>query len=527
LAPLREILAKFGFDVDIETLQRAHASIAVVRGAVDAARAAFDAVGGAIMGAGRFVAGMAAAADASDKTARAIGITTRELEQWKALVQDSGGEAQQFEGGIKNLAKQFRDALKGGEDQVKTFRKLGVSLRDSSGRARSLGDVLEDSVLGLKNFENSAQRAAVADDLFAEAGQTLIRVSLDGADALRQQRERFDALNQGGRFDRFVDVSKENAAAFDGWRNASEALKRNLATALIPALTAMVKGATAVVEWFQRMSRGSRVLEVGFTLLATAITVAGVAFLAAFWYPLLIIGAVVAAVAAVVLIIDDLIALFSGGKSVIGAAIDELFGIGSAQAVVEALTWAFDKLTDGVTYLIEVAVEAGAAVAGALGDAFDWISERVGKLIDDARALAKMLAPEITEIWEAMLPVIEAVIARVSEIVDGVVEKVTGAIDYVTDLAGKAADLLGFGDEGGDGGGTPLAAVLGPAREAPVVDRRDAAGSTSVRVEQPVQVNVNGALDPSEVARRVREALDRSQVEQLENVREMLLGASS
>ena len=77
---------------------------------------------------------------------------------------------------------------------------------------------------------------------------------------------------------------------------------------------------------------------------------------------ILTVGLIAAGVAAVILIVEDLIVLFNGGESVIGEFIDTLFGLGSAQAVVEQAKRDWESFLGVLSDVWEVAKGIGEAL---------------------------------------------------------------------------------------------------------------------------------------------------------------------
>jgi hypothetical protein len=546
---LKEVLAHLGFEVDTGELKQADGAIgkvtkswAALAGVVASAAGAFQIVA--------FATEAAAAGAELDSTARAAGTSARALAQWRDAVSRAGGDVGQLNEGTLAFSKYLTEARKGGEDQRATLRRLGVELKNADGSARDAGAAFEDAVLALGRVDDAARRAAIADELFGGAGASLVKVSLKGADALAEQRQRFDELNPG--LEAYVENAAAAQAALKEWDAAQSAVRRTLAAALLPALEALASVATRVSDWFQRTTRGSRVVEVGLVALAVAAAVAGAALLSAFIVPLAIVAGVAAGVALVVAVVDDLISLFTGGKSAIGQAVDALLGVGTAQAAVESVRAAVATL---VGWLTEAGA-VGSRVWRALGPPAEALAEILGKVADigvgavmsalrELHRLGTELAADLGLTWQGVGDGIAAAVEVAVRAVERALELATGALREVSSAVDSIGEWLGGDDEEAAAAGGPprtraawvmdsISAATEVAGAAPsrgaAGPYRAASGATpalppaDVRVQSSTTIRVEGAGDPDAVARRAAEHVRRQQAEELEFAREAIAG---
>jgi hypothetical protein len=93
------------------------------------------------------------------------------------------------------------------------------------------------------------------------------------------------------------------------------------------------------------MADNSHFLEAAIITLSAVAIGAGLSTSAAWAGPIAIFGLAAIAIGFVILLVDDLITLFSGGTSIIGSFLDEIFGIGTATELVHNLTDAWGGLT--------------------------------------------------------------------------------------------------------------------------------------------------------------------------------------
>jgi hypothetical protein len=149
--PLREILARFGFEVDDAKLQRADEGIGNFMGKLRQ-------VAGILAG-GAFVRGMtnlvSRAADVGSEihdTAIALGVSSTSLQQWRYLAAQAGVEAGALSQGFGLLQKKALDAARGGEGAA-MFRRLGVSVKNAAGELKDPATLFEEVGLAIRSHE--------------------------------------------------------------------------------------------------------------------------------------------------------------------------------------------------------------------------------------------------------------------------------------------------------------------------------------------------------------------------------------
>lgn len=125
--------------------------------------------------AGAAAAGVAAVSSSIDfakeikNTADAVGLTTRQVQVYEAAARQAGVSTDQFRSGIGQLNSYLGRAKEGDEQAAKTFKVLGVNIKD----AGSAGDILPTLIARISSIPDAAQRAAVETRLFGEEGRRL------------------------------------------------------------------------------------------------------------------------------------------------------------------------------------------------------------------------------------------------------------------------------------------------------------------------------------------------------------------
>lgn len=457
-----------------------------------------------------FINDTADAADQTDKFATALGVSARDVAEWDHILGNAGLSIEETRKGLQTFSKQAGAAAAGNKALRATFRELGVQTRDNTGQLRPLNDRLTDAVLGLEKIEDPARRAAEAQRLFGRSGLGFVRVALDGADALAEQRREFETLHGGGSYEQFVQDSKAAAIANDRWRNATRALRTVIAGALIPVLTRVVVWISSTTKAFTQLLAGTKIVQTTFAVLGAAAAAFAVKMAIAFAPAILTIGAFVAVVGGSILLIEDLYQLFSGGESLIGRWLESFIGAGQTKALVDGIKNAVLDLGGVLKFFGEV----GTAIWRALQE----VVRQTKLLIEDLVELVTDAIDKIVQVGET---------AR--KFVGGVVE---GPEILVTTRDGRKISLSQLEAELQEGqrqtAATSTAPIQlpGPAAERPrpVLERSVIGGVTTnsqaVTVNAPTQITVQGSADESTVD-AIMEAMDAREQETLRRARDL------
>lgn len=165
-----------------------------------------------------------------------MGMTTDEYQEWDYVMKTVGSDAESMTGDIAALAEKAVEATDKTSDTAKTFRLLGVNVRDSHGAMKSQGEIFADVVRGLQNMEDVTLRNAIASELLSTTGENMVPVlnlTRDGLANLKQEAHDTgyvmgeEAL---GKFDNLND-------AMDKFEKVTSGLAKSFGAALLPILT--------------------------------------------------------------------------------------------------------------------------------------------------------------------------------------------------------------------------------------------------------------------------------------------------
>ncbi len=120
-----------------------------------------------------------------DDLAESSGLTVEKLSQLKAVAAVSGGGFEDLVQSVSKFNKAIVEAAEdGGSAAAKSFRKLGIDLKDASGQLKSTDQLLDQTAKTLGTYANSTTKSAMATEFFGKAGTKNLPVLNDYAEAI-------------------------------------------------------------------------------------------------------------------------------------------------------------------------------------------------------------------------------------------------------------------------------------------------------------------------------------------------------
>lgn len=210
--------------------------------------------------------------------AAAAGMTTDDFQKLSYAAGQAGISQETMAGTLKSLNKRLQDARLGSEQAALAFAYAGVPA-EQIGSFRNAEDALYAVGKSLNSIQDPVRRAASAQELLGEQGPRLLAslaATSGGLRELSHSAEASAAVVGGSNLDALAKAEQ----ALAGLRAQSEALARNMAASLAPALTAGMKALTGWVFTNQGVLRADFkewAKKVAFALGAVAGVIAGVA----------------------------------------------------------------------------------------------------------------------------------------------------------------------------------------------------------------------------------------------------------
>lgn len=340
MSSLRELLTTFGFAVDTSALGAADEAIwnvsesltSVGKGVL--AAFAVD----AIFSFGRETLQVA---DDLAKQAQRLGISTEALQGWQHAASLSGSSAEEFTAAFTKFTRNVDQASESaGGPAAKAFKELGVTIKDSTGKMGQPIDLLDGVVAGLENIQDPAKRTALVMDLFGKSGARLLPLFSEGPEGLKELRGEVDAL--GMSFDAaFLENAQEVNDNVDRLKTGLRGLSVQVIGPMLPDLVELTKGAVKVAKefigWIKQTSVARAVV--------TALGMKAVPMLSK---GLKALGGIVWRTVLPFLALEDAVGWLAGDDSVIGEALDKIFGEGTGEDARQKLLEWFTEVKEVV-----------------------------------------------------------------------------------------------------------------------------------------------------------------------------------
>lgn len=185
-------------------------------------------------------------ADAIDKTASKLGVSTDALQEWRFAADQSGVDIRTLEMGVQRFTRRSAEAAMGTGEARDAIAQLGISLKDSNGQIRATEDLFRDAIGALSEIDAPAERLRLAFKLFDSEGAVLVNLA-----------DRFSELTDRAR-EMGVVIDQEAISAASDMKGQVDALamatKADLTQALISLGPVLVKGAGFVRAMADEMS---------------------------------------------------------------------------------------------------------------------------------------------------------------------------------------------------------------------------------------------------------------------------------
>lgn len=178
--------------------------------------------------------------DRVDKLSQKIGLSRKGFQEWDYVCSQSGMQVESLQMGMKTLVNQIDGVTKGNKASIATFNKLGVSVKDSSGKLKNQEQVFNECVIALTKMKDGSAKAKIANDLFGRSGAELAPIINGNAQTITDLKNRAHELGlvMG---DELVDDCVEYGDLMDDMKKATTMLGAGIASALMPSIIELQK----------------------------------------------------------------------------------------------------------------------------------------------------------------------------------------------------------------------------------------------------------------------------------------------
>ena len=284
----------------------------------------------------------------------AIGANIEDVDAWGAAVAQAGGSSEGFRDSLSTLSASMAQMDTTGKSRVLPFfKELGINMLDAEGKARPVMDLLPELA---QAFEGLSKQEALGMGRKLGLDQGTIMLLQQGRkgveDLVKAQKELGVISKKDG------EIADAFGDQMDDLSRASRGLWMELASAVLPAVTALAGSLTSLLGWV-RENKGfiTALAVVVGSVFVPAMLSAAAATLAATW-PLIAIIAVIGAVAsAIALLVEDIYQWVTGGESAIGQFMEWLAPLDKLKMALEAVHSAFQKVGGWIGRKIYAGVE--------------------------------------------------------------------------------------------------------------------------------------------------------------------------
>ena len=378
--------------------------------------------------------------DSIDKMSQKVGMSAEAYQEWDYVMQISGTEMSSMTTGLKTLTNKFDDAVNGSDKAVETFDRLGLSMEDIQGLSRE--DLFAKVITQFQGMEDSAERAALANDLFGRSGQELAPLFNTTSEETQRLIQEVNDLG-GVMSDESVKASASYQDQLTALTTSFTGLKNNLVSDFLPSVTDVMGGLTEIFsgnydEGVNKISEGINNVITNITNSLPKLIEVGGSIIEALFDAIMnnLPKIIDAAIQIILKLVDGLIQalpqLAEGAVQIIVALAE---GIGEAlpqliPAIVDAVLAIVQALIDNVDLLIDGAIALMLGLAEGLIQALPVLIEKAPEIVIKLVEAIIMNAPKL----------LQAAIELIITLVDGMVKSFGKLIEVGADLVQQVKD---------------------------------------------------------------------------------------
>ena len=339
----------------------------------------------------------AAYGDMVDKTSQRLGISRSAFQELDYVLNLAGTSMESMSAGFRTLTNRIDEARGGSEDALGYFNQLGISMEDLS--TMSTEDIFKSVITGFQDMGDTAERAALAQDVLGRSGQQLAPLFNMTSDATR---EAIETANEYGMIlsDDGVAASAQFTDSMTTMEKTVQGLKNNMMANFLPAMSGIMDGISQI---FAGDKGGADLIRQGITDLISQITT---------YAPLFFELAQT--------IID---ALIDGFTPMIPDAVLAIFSF--LTQVLTRITGMASQLTpviqQGIQMLLTVVMRCLPLITSSLLELITgivaWLGNgtTVNELLTGILQLVSQIADQLAEVLPVLLPAIINIIAQIAD----------------------------------------------------------------------------------------------------------------
>ena len=146
-----------------------------------------------IGGVGAFATQMVQTADKIGKVSAKLGISTDALQKFRFGAEQSGVATSTFDMAIQRMTRRVAEAREGTGEAKKALEEMGISLRNSSGKAKTTEEIFLEVADVMKGMTSQSDRVRLAFKLFDSEGVSLVNMMQQGSTAIKDYGQQLEA----------------------------------------------------------------------------------------------------------------------------------------------------------------------------------------------------------------------------------------------------------------------------------------------------------------------------------------------
>lgn len=206
--------------------------LSAVGGRLGAIVSPLGGVAGAVAALGAGVAGVKLFVGAIDDladTAEGLGVTAVQLSELRSKAAEAGVDAGSLDSALSKLNKRLAEAKAGSEEAAAAFKAMGID----PAKLRGTEDALRAIAERFSEYANTAEKSALAQELFGKSGAKFVSYLSQGADGLRQ----FTGITE-----ETVREAGKLQGEIDKLANSFDRLKNKVIGGVVPASNTLIEG---------------------------------------------------------------------------------------------------------------------------------------------------------------------------------------------------------------------------------------------------------------------------------------------
>ncbi len=396
---VEEIITKWGFDVDVESLDKAGKLVNKLK--LGFAAVAATAIAGVVglFGISRATARVGIEAE---RASIRLGVNAQLLQEYALAASLAGLETEDFVDALKDMTERASEAARGEEEAAEGFTLLGIKVTDASNRVKPALQLFDEIANGLAKIEDPARQTDVAMKIFSDTGFQMLPFLKQGSKGIADLRR--EVVAAGAVLDgQILKGSSEFTGNMSRLSLRLGGVRNEISRFTLPLFNKLAKlilsSTEDLVPWIASILRSERAMATLKTALIFVSIAAGqLAFsVLPTLIPLLITAAaatkawiiaaapfilIPALITGIILVIEDLITFVNGGNSAFGALLEKM----------KETSPLLSSLADFLRFIF------GGGLGEELFDTFERLSNFISGIVDTILTIPGMIVQTLRDL---------------------------------------------------------------------------------------------------------------------------------